>query len=441
MRRLLHFSTLCAALLGPATANAMEPITVRSQSGQFSVRGMPMGPPPSGYSTSKVSYLRLDPSLTAVSLDRLRQSVATELGLGDRWRAPVHVTTRPLREDNPRILITSVHYTDGWGYRMDVPEMVDKPSFLLAAVRVILLEFANRNSLTREAELPPWLAVGLMEEIQSTSLPSLALEPQTAVSGKGVNTEALARPRKLLRKRPALTFSQLSLPGAEGGADEDQELYHACAQVLVHELLRRRGGREALRDMLNHLPENLNWQTTFLRSFQSYFPRLLEVDKWYALTVSHLTGRERMSLWPVEATFDRLDEILAISVQVRLDKSELPIPTQVKLQRILSEWDYERQSPVLEEKLAALEALHLRAAPELLDVVRDYQQTLDSYSNRRSHSQPETGQNRFFPGNSPRVVTRDAIRRLDELDRKLETLRARLLPAAGEKAIPEAARR
>ena len=419
---------LLAVLLVPA--RALEPVTVRSTSGQFTVRGVPLGPPPSGYSTSTVSYLRLDPSLTAVSMDRIRQAVAAELGLNDRWRSPVQITTRPMREDNPRILITSVHYTDGWGYRMDVPELVDKPSFLLAVVRVILLEIANRNALTRESELPPWLALGLVEEIQANSLPSLALEPETAMAARGVSADSMRKARLLLRKRPALTFSQLSLPDEEAGAETDQELYAACAHVLVHELLRLRGGPEALRDMLNRLPENLNWQTTFLRSFSHQFQRLIDVDKWYALALSHLTGRERLSLWPVPTTFERLDEILAASVQVRLDKGELPIATEVKLQRILSEWDYERQAPVLEEKMKALDGLHLRAAGELVDIIREYQQAIDRYIYRRTRTETPSAQARFFTANSPRFAARDTIHRLDALDRKLETLREKLLPSS-----------
>src|SRR4029077_17947316 len=98
--------------LDAASAGGLEPITVRGQSGQFVVRGLPMGPPRSGSSTGAVSYLRLDPTLTAVSLERIRHTLAAELGLGDQWRSPITVTTRPLQEDNARVLITSVHYND-----------------------------------------------------------------------------------------------------------------------------------------------------------------------------------------------------------------------------------------------------------------------------------------------------------------------------------------
>ena len=75
------------------------------------------------------------------------------------------------------VRVTSVHYANGWGYGVELPEVVDKPRFVRCAVAVILAEFANRNALTREAELPPWLAEGLAAHLETTALSTLALEP------------------------------------------------------------------------------------------------------------------------------------------------------------------------------------------------------------------------------------------------------------------------
>ncbi|HEU0008425.1 MAG TPA: hypothetical protein VFT34_01270, partial [Verrucomicrobiae bacterium] len=59
------------ALLFGARGADFEALVARSTSGQFVVRGLPQGPLRSGQSTSEVGYLRLDPSLTAVSLERI----------------------------------------------------------------------------------------------------------------------------------------------------------------------------------------------------------------------------------------------------------------------------------------------------------------------------------------------------------------------------------
>jgi hypothetical protein len=193
-----------------------------------------------------------------------------------------------------------------------------------------------------------------------------------------------------------------------------------------------------MRDMLNRLPENLNWQTTFLRSYVQHFQRLIDVDKWYALSISHLTGRERLSLWPVQMSLERLDEILATSVQVRVDKNELPIAAKVKIQRILSEWDFKRQEPVLEETMRELDGLNMRAAGDLVDIIREYQQAIDRYLFRMTRGETPSAQSRFFASNGPRHAARDAIRQLDALDRKLNTIRDRVLPGPGVTTRPEA---
>lgn len=400
---------------------------MRSQSGQFIVRGLPQGPPATGYSTSRVSYLRLDPSLTAVSLDRIRSALATELGLGEKWSSPIHVNTHPVREGNRRITITSVQYQDGWGYRLDVPELVDKPGFYHAVVKVILLEFANRQAVAREAELPPWLVDGLVQELQFRSLPTLALEPQTSIRARGAAVDPLALPRTLLRTRPALTFSQLSLPSEDESTEEADELYRVCSYFLVHELLRLRHGPQSLRTLLTLLPEHLNWQTAFLQAFPQHFPRLIDADKWYAVSVVHLTGRERQSVWPLEVSFEHLDQILTTSVSVRLERNELPVPAEVRLQRIIAELDFDQLRSVLEQKRAQLDTLQLRSAPELVNLVRDYFQALDAYINQLgANDNPAKPRQRK---KSDQSNARNAIRRLDILDHKLNALRLKLGPA------------
>src|SRR5262245_6897107 len=81
------------ACLPGARGAQLEPVVARSTSGQFVVRGLPQTPLRSGQSTSEVGYLRLDPALTAVSLERIRQSVSAELNLPEKWRGVVTVST------------------------------------------------------------------------------------------------------------------------------------------------------------------------------------------------------------------------------------------------------------------------------------------------------------------------------------------------------------
>ena len=413
-------------VLSGTRAAELEALVARSTSGQFVVRGLPQGPLRSGASTSEVSYLRLDPSLTAVSLERIRQSVYGELNIPDKWRGLVTVNTFPAVEDSPPITVTSIRYVDGWGYRVEMPEIVEKPRFVRCAVNVILREFANRSASTREAELPPWLAEGLASELEATSLPSLALEPTptSALVRTERGHDPLRQAREVVRAGGLLTFTQLSLPTETELSGANRQRFQACSHLFVRELLHLRGGREALRDMLERLPQHLNWQTAFLRAFESRFPRLIDVDKWYTLTTTHVSGRDNTSAWPAETTLARLDEILSTSVQVRTATNDSPLSVSVSLQRILGEWEPSKQTPVLELKRLQLEMLQGRATPELVGIIGDYVQAIDACLRR---SRAATGR-RAAAGKN--VATPDILRRLDTLDRRLEAIRTQLQPGA-----------
>ena len=421
---------LVSAAVG--TARALEPVTVRSQSGQFIVHGLPLSVPQSGYSTSVVKYLRLDPTLTAISLERIRQAIYGELGMREQWRGLITVTTHPMEEDQPTIQVNSVHFKDGWGYRVELPERIDKDQFIRVVVKVILSEIANRDAITREAELPPWLAEGIAAELQSTVLSTLALEPETRTTRRDLRPDPLRVVREVLRRRPTLKFDELCMPAAAMFAPDSMEVYRACSQVFVHELLRLRTGRDCLRDMLVRLPQNLNWQTTFLQSFSAYFQRLIDADKWYSLTIANVSSRDPFSRWPLETSWKQLNEILATQVQVRLDASELPIVTAVTLQRIVVEWDAEKQQPVIAQKVASLQSLRPRVAPELVDLVDAYAEVLQAHLAKRSVKLPTLPRSAEVNGKLPARI-RNVVRHLDALDARRDAMKQQVVKPSLER--------
>jgi len=413
-------------------AQPVEPVTVRSQSGQFVVRGIPLGVPQSGYSTSVVKYLRLDPTLAAISLERIRQAIYGELGMKEQWRGLITVTTHPMEEDQPTIQVNSVHFQNGWGYRVELPERIDKDQFIRVAVKVILSEIANRQAITREAELPPWLAEGIAAELQSTVLSALALEPETRTTRGNLRPDPLRVVREVLRRRPALKFDDLCMPAAAMFGPENMEVYRACSQVFVHELLRLRTGRDCLRDMLERLPQNLNWQTTFLQSFNAYFQRLIDADKWYALTVANVSSRDPFSRWPLETSWKQLKEILATQVQVRLEAGELPIVTAVTLQRIVTEWDAEKQQPVIAQKVANLQSLRPRVAPELAELVDAYAEVLQAHLAGRSVKLPSPPRGADAAKKLPSRI-RNVVRHLDALDVRRDAMKQPAVEPSSER--------
>lgn len=150
-------------------------------------------------------------------------------------------------------------------------------------------------------------------------------------------------------------------------------------------------------DMITRLAENYNWQTTFLSAFSPRFHGLIDVDKWWALAVAHLTGRDPMSLLPLDTVLTHLEQTLATSIQVRGTNSVLPGTTEVKLQTLVAEWDDRRLTPLLTQKISRLQALRLRSPAEALVVIDGYMLSLQNRVKKRA-SKSET------------------IRRLNEMD-------------------------
>ncbi len=411
-----------------APAFSAEPLVLRSQSGQFVVRGLAPGVSSVNFApTSGVARIRLAPAVLTVSCERIKQALLQELAAADQWRSPINVSLHPNRQEHEPIAVTSTRYADGWSYQVKLPERVETQRFLKTIVEVLLMEIANRSGGPLAAELPPWLADGLVAHLQTSELADLALESQTAASRDGRRADPLARAREVLRAHAPLTLNELNWPGEEHLAGTAAEVYRSCAHVFIHELFRLRNGRACLRQMLGILAEHLNWQTAFLRAFNPYFPQLLDADKWWTLAAMQVTARDPEAVSQHETSWRQLDETLATVVQVRLQPQELPMPTRVKLQSVISEWEFTRQTPMLVLKVFQLQALRLRLSPEAAGLLDEYRQTLESYLQKRNKARgASASKNQVVP--NVRLAVNETVRRLDELDAQREILR-RKLPA------------
>jgi len=429
-RASIRLSFLAGLSLIPILTWSAEPITVHSQSGQFVVRGLPLGPPPfmPGV-TGMVSYLRLDPTLVAVMLERIKTALLDELRLADHWRGAVYVNIQPSPRFNERMHVTSMRHPDNWSYRMTVSEQVDRKRFIKTAVQVVLMELANRRTAGRPVEFPPWLAPGLAAELQTTRFTPLTLEIKTTTVSDGRRADPLRHVREMFRNQTPLRFDELNFPPAESEMTEAQaELFEQCSHLFVHQLLEMREGRENLGRMVQSLADSLNWQTTFLRAFEPHFPKLVDVDKWWALNVVLVTGREMFSLWPDDEGLRRLTELLLPSVQVRTQRGELPLSTRIKLQTVIEEWPGARQVPLLRSMIQQLDSMRSRLSQRMAPLLDRYRATLDGYVNRRpAFKEPVANQ----PSPEIQELVRDTVRLLDSLDAQRDSLKGQL-EAAGQ---------
>jgi hypothetical protein len=387
---------------------------LRSQSGQFVVRGLPINASfLANAAPDSTSFVRLDPAVLAIGCDRIKQALLEELSLPDKWKGTIQLNLHPYRRDDESIQVTSVSFQNGWGYFVEMPEIVERTRLLRALVQALLSEIANRNVQERAAELPWWLIEGMTAHLRANNPSLLSLQLDTRIVRNHGREESLKTVRERLRNQSALTINELSWPPE----DVDFPLFQACSQLFVHELLHLRGGSQCLGQMVLRAGNHLNWQTAFLEAFKPHFQRLIDVDKWWSLHVAHLTARDPMSVWPLRETLGQLRDILLTPVQTRSGPDQLPAASYIELAKVISEWEPARQDPVLQQKILQLQALRLRAAPEALPALDGYLIALQQYAFGKTGAAKAKMES--AAASNPKATL---LRRLKELDAARERL-------------------
>ncbi len=409
-----------------------EADSARSLSGQFVVYGgrLPSTATAPAALVTNANYIELEPSLVAVSCERIKQALWAELDVTGQWSGNIHLTLRAARDGEDPITIISDRFPKGWSYRLELPQFVQRERFVRALVQTLLLERANRFGGNRSAEVPLWLTEGLTRHLLNTRGGELILPtPRWGVRGLDISPvlleerrrDPLDTAREFLREHPPLAVQDLSWPGENMSGDAG-EAFACSAQLFVTELLRLRAGRDCVRTMIDGLAGCYNWQTAFFRAFQKHFTRQLDLEKWWELQLVHFTGRDPRQLWTVEDTWRKLDEILRTPVEVRRTTNDLPAHTDVPLQAVIREWDSVRQAPVINRKLRDLELARLRVAPEFVSLLESYHQVLADFVRHREQAGLVLPVAKF---NQPRLkpFTREILKQLDELDARRRALR------------------
>jgi hypothetical protein len=427
---------------------------IRSVSGQFLVqdaRGAGPSEAAAHFGTNP-AFVVLDPTLLAVSAERIKQLINRDLANSAPWRSRIHLTLYRAQGPDSPVTINCESFRDGWEYFLQLPDLMDRREYVRAITQTLLLELANRNAISRSADLPTWLIEGFTEQLMASSEMKIVLPPPrknyngVMVMFAGTNgpmRNPLQPARELLRTHPMLTFDDLSWPpdsllSSSPQNTQSTEVYRRSAQLLVTELLRLQGsagraatgfsaqsdGKASMRAMLDKLPQYYNWQFAFLDAFS--FPRLLEVEKWWSLHLVHFTQREVTQYWPADESWQKLDETLRPDVQVRASTNEIPLRADVPLQTIVREWDTPRQTQALTAELNELEALRFRLAPQFVGIADSYHETIQNYlgeQNKRGGM--------FHRKKITRQRALEAIlRELDSLDAKRASLRPHEDPVA-----------
>lgn len=441
----------------PAAIESLKTNATRSASGQFVVgrAGVISRSIATSGPVTDPQLLELSPALTAVACERIKRAVAYELNDRSPWRGKIYVTLHPVRSAGKGATIVVDQWTTGWSYKLNLPEAMPRAHLIRAVVEVVLLEWANRNATDHSAEIPLWLSEGLTRHLQIKKDIELVPEPTrwspdgwamgpTVYEISRVNprksasraqrditvgnvkvierTDPLEEARQQLRDHPPLTLQELSFPDESLLSSNDGDIYRNSAHLFVAELLRLPDGRGCLREMVEGLGHCYNWQTAFYRAFHAHFEQHVDLEKWWALTVAHVTSRQVSHIWSEEQSWIKLDEALRTPVEVRSERNALPNRSELSLAAVIRDWDFISQERTLRAKQHELELLRLRVSQNLVQLVDDYRIWLARYLERRSQA------GMLLPGSKitapgAKLVMKDTLREFADLEARRAALR------------------
>ncbi len=371
------------------------------------------------------NVIDLDPKILAITCERVKKVVLSELGMNDQWRGSVHVFVAPdSRSKSQGIDIVPTRYGDGWHYKLALPQRCDWQRVVRGLVEVLLLEIANRNSGHQAAQPPLWFTEGLSGLIVAEHGRTLISEPNAFLVLTARKAERLLQPRNTFREISPATFSELGLPDTQKLGDlAAWSQFQAAAQLLTHELLQEPEGKQALQRFLHSLPQNLNWQIPFLRAFHPRFVTLLDVERWWSVAIADFQSRDPSMQWSRNRVLRQLSSIVYENTELRIgtngpvSRQEMPIST------LVSRWDFSDQREVLARKANQLQLLHLHSPPDLRPLIAEYFRVLDGYVASRLRS-GGARDNRGEVEPRIKIIARETSRRLAQLETRIQSLRS-----------------
>lgn len=380
--------------------------------------------PGTGPRASDATQVEMEPASLAVSCERFKETLLFELGMSDQWRGKIFLLINSSLPEDTEPALTAVLNRDGWSYHLDFPSRLKSTQLLRALTHVLLLEIANRNAGKEATQIPLWLVEGMMAHLQANNLPTFIVQPKVRTLGNKIELVGMDHVRAALHDRTPLTFQDLSWPEPEKLTGDELKFYQACAQLFVYELLRLKDGRVCLRQMMQDLPQFLNWQLAFLKAFHSHFEKLLDVEKWWGLSCVSFMGHDAAQVWSRDESWRKLQEALDVPVQIYLETNRLPAAAAITLQEVVMQWEAAQELPALQKVVNQLLALRLRLAPELASLADRYRGTLENYLRDRQAPRRTVGK---MPVTSLAVLKKSVSKELTALDEQRAALRGKMV--------------
>ena len=377
---------------------------------------------PKGYVVSTrnmlPNHIVLGPSLVTVSCERIKETLYAELGLSPRKRTGrgghgiILLVLQPRRDD--AVMVKPWKGDKGWNFRLELPSQMDPARLIEAVVHTLLVDLATPPGAAEPSEIPRWLSKGLIAHVQSNSARALVLQSNQYFNREQIRVERLVTARQRLRERPALTFAELSWP--RDLPDALSAVYADSALLFVAELQSLKEGKACLRDTLLQLAVYRNWQFAFLHAYQRHFTAISDVEKWWALKVVALSGRDPAEKWPVQESFRQLDALLRVPINLHTASNSLPTRAEASIQEVIGSWEFHAQKSALGGLLHRLILARRHFAPEAAQLADEYVSAIRDFVEQRDRASvlPRRGRSNL----NPTVLRQSALRRLHDLDQK-----------------------
>ena len=177
--------------------------------------------------------------------------------------------------------------------------------------------------------------------------------------------------------------------------------------------------------MLASLPGCYNWQTAFQGAFREYFPRPLDLEKWWALQVVSFLAHGPGPRWTPAVSREKLDEILSVPVEVWTSSNALPVRAEVSLQAIIRNFEPPRQTAILQIKLRDIQLAQLRMAAPLAALTDEYRLAVASYLGQNTGMRQPPWSKHPLP---QKTSARATLKKLDALDAQRQTIELSIKP-------------
>lgn len=396
-----------------ATCGLKDVKTFVSQSGQFVVHGgVAPGFVPRRTGTNAAEFITAEPQLVAMMGERVARAIAQDLRLPGRPADKVHAAVFDLAPPGQAIgLLTQVH-TDGFQYKLAIPGQVEGQKLMKALLQVLLLEYANWGH-RRSAELPTWLVEGMLRQIQTGVVPTYVVNRKPITVEKS-GYDRLGETRNYLQTNAPLTLQDLSFANLSRVSSDEIAKFEASAHLLVHELMRLKGGPHLMARFLRTLPSTLNWQTAFYSVYKEHFDGPLAFEKWWLMNWLRFRNGEERETWPVEMTLERLESVIYTTMEMRSSTNSIPQYRDAPLQELLQLADFATQKEILGQKVQHLYLMSVNVPAEASELWMGYHRALDNYMQKRSNDTQPTL--KTDPEQKLQTLLRTTLKRLDELD-------------------------